>query len=59
MTDHGKKYEYRVVSMESNDPENLTASLNREGGECWEVIQIVPQAGSTQLVYLKREKDRR
>ena len=51
-----KKLEYQVVSVDASDAALLTSHLSVYGEQGWEIIAVLPLAGSTHLLYIKREK---
>ena len=50
------KIEYLVVSVPANDAATLTSRLNGYGASGWDIVAVLPLAGSDHAIYLKREK---
>lgn len=50
------KIEYQVVTLPANDAAALAKALNGYGADGWNVIAVLPLAGSSHTIYMKRGK---
>lgn len=58
---HAQRWDYKVIDIKAGflfkelQAENLTESLNREGLQGWELVNVVAVAG-TMKAFFKRER---